>query len=95
MLCQMINFTSDGRVNMRTYIHAEQAEEKRPAINPIIMAEAMQRHDLPYELHIFQEGQHGMSVGNNAPGKSLDDSPYPSVDMWVPLCENWINSLFH
>jgi hypothetical protein len=66
-----------------------------PAINPIIMAEAMQRHDLPYELHIFQEGQHGMSVGNNAPGKSLDDSPYPSVDMWVPLCENWMNSLFH
>lgn len=66
-----------------------------PAINPILMAEAMQRHDLPYELHIFQEGQHGMSVGNNAPGKSLDDSPNPSVDMWVPLCENWINSLFH
>jgi hypothetical protein len=29
MLCRMINFTSDGRVNMRTYIHAKQAEEKR------------------------------------------------------------------
>ncbi len=32
MLCQIIHFTSDGRVNMRTYIYAEQGEEKRPAI---------------------------------------------------------------
>jgi acetyl esterase/lipase len=65
-----------------------------PAINPIMMAEAMQKNDLPYELHIFQEGQHGRSVGNNAPGQNLEDSEYPSVDMWVPLCHNWIKNLF-
>ena len=65
-----------------------------PAINPIMMAEAMQKNELPYELHIFQEGHHGMSVGNNAPGKSLEGSEYPSVDLWVTLCENWLNSLF-
>jgi len=64
------------------------------ANQPIMMAEAMLENDLPFELHIFQEGAHGMSVGNNAPGKSLEDSEYPSIDLWVPLCENWLNNLF-
>lgn len=55
----------------------------------------MQKYDLPYERHVFQEGEHCLSVGNNAPGKTLTDSPYLSVDTWVPLCVNWINNLFH
>ena len=54
--------------------------------------------DLPFELHLFQGGEHGMSVCN-----SLDSyqGPHreereqnPNVGMWVPMCTNWINRLF-
>ncbi|MDR1971918.1 MAG: hypothetical protein LBQ46_08340 [Treponema sp.] len=64
-----------------------------PVINPILMADAMSKHNLPFEMHIFQSGQHGMSVNNaltNPTGEGID----PSVGMWVPLCTQWLKSLF-
>ena len=69
-----------------------------PAINPVMIAEKMIEYDLPFELHLFQGGEHGMSVCNNlssynAEAKKLNEEN-PNVGMWVPLCVNWINSLF-
>ncbi|MHB9295908.1 putative Acetylxylan esterase [Pillotina sp. SPG140] len=64
-----------------------------PVINPILMAEAMTKYKLPFEMHIFQKGEHGMSVNNmlsNPSGEGLD----PSVSMWVPLCSQWLRSIF-
>ena len=36
-----------------------------PAINPVMIAGKMIEYGLPFELHIFQGGEHGMSVCNN------------------------------
>lgn len=65
-----------------------------PAVSPLVMAEALYEHDVPFEVHVFEEGQHGMSVGNNAPGGDLENSQYPNVDMWVPMCVNWLDNQF-
>ncbi len=46
-----------------------------PVINPILMAEAMIKYKLPFEMHIFQSGEHGMSVCNelfNPTGEKMD-----------------------
>jgi acetyl esterase/lipase len=62
-------------------------------INPILMAEAMTKCKLPFEMHIFQNGEHGMSVNNmlsNPLGEGLD----PSVGMRVPLCSQWLRLIF-
>lgn len=70
-----------------------------PAINPIMIAGKMIEYGLPFELHIFQGGEHGMSVCNNLSSYQgvartrSDESP--GVRMWVPLCVSWINQLFH
>ena len=64
-----------------------------PVINPILMGEAMSKHKLPFEMHIFQNGLHGMSVSNtlsDPSGGRID----PAVAMWVPLCTLWIKSIF-
>ena len=63
-----------------------------------MIAEKMIEYDLPFELHLFQGGEHGMSVCNNlsaynAEAKKLNKEN-PNVGMWVPMCVNWINSLF-
>lgn len=36
-----------------------------PAINPVMFAGKMIEYGLPFELHIFRGGEHGMSVCNN------------------------------
>lgn len=63
-----------------------------PVINPIVMAEAMTKHKLPFELHIFQEGEHGMSVDNalSHPSQAHDTS----VGVWVLLAANWLRRVF-
>jgi hypothetical protein len=59
------------------------------------MAEAMTKHDRSYELHIFQEGCHGMSVSNNLSSYKDEETLHnPNVGMWVSLCSNWLYSLF-
>lgn len=66
-----------------------------PAINPLLLAKAMQKHNLPYELHLFQAGKHGMSVSNNLSAYNEPDFRHPSVDMWVQLCTNWLYDIFN
>jgi len=57
------------------------------------MAEKMSRHKLPFELHIFQSGEHGMSVSNilsSPSGERIDGS----VGLWVQLCSMWLKKIF-
>ena len=69
-----------------------------PPINQPMVAEKLIKYGIPFEMHIFQGGEHGMSVCNNL--SSYDDEAKklneenPNVALWVPMCTNWINSLF-
>lgn len=62
-----------------------------PVINPLLMAEAMSKHKLPFELHIFQQGEHGMSVDNNLSHPS--ETHNTNVGQWIPLVVNWLRQL--
>ena len=70
-----------------------------PAVNPARIAGKLLELDLPFALHIFQGGEHGMSVCNRL--SSYDERARernrdnPNAALWVPLCVNWINGLFH
>lgn len=65
-----------------------------PAVNQLMFAQAMQKYNLPYELHIFQNGRHGMSVSNDLSAYKDKNYQNNSVSMWVPLCTNWLRNLF-
>lgn len=60
-----------------------------PVVNPLLLANKMAELQLPFELHIYQSGRHGMSVNNrltNPSGEGIDES----VQSWVPLCVLWL-----
>ena len=69
-----------------------------PAINPVMIAAKMLELNLPFELHLFQGGEHGMSVCNRLSSYGEEDRELnnrnPNVAMWVPMCINWMNDLF-
>ena len=54
-----------------------------PAINSMLYAAALQKCDVPYELHIFPFGQHGKAL-------ALDDA---SVGQWRQLLRQWLASM--
>lgn len=59
------------------------------AVHSMKVAEKMMEYNRPFELHIFQSGDHMMSVNNRLTdprGKQTDES----VSQWVPLCDAWL-----
>ena len=69
-----------------------------PAINPVMIAGKMIEYGLPFELRIFQGGEHGISVCNNLSSYNEEaqrlNQENPNVKLWVPMCVNWLNGLF-
>lgn len=50
-----------------------------PFKNSLLYAEALQAKGIPFEMHIFPRGGHGLGL--------RDDIPY--VQRWAKLCEDW------
>ena len=66
-----------------------------PAKNALDLASALNDKALPYELHIFQKGTHGMSVCNDLSDFLAPEAVRPkNAGSWVELCTQWIKELF-
>lgn len=66
-----------------------------PVENSLLMAAALRKQGIPFELHIFQNGPHGLSLCNQqtaAPG--ANDFRNSHAEHWFRLCIEWCNQLF-
>lgn len=57
-----------------------QSSEDSPH-NGMALASALMQHKLPFEIHIFEKGEHGLAV--------TDDPP---CNAWLPLCVEWLKT---
>ena len=59
--------------------------------NSLYYAAALKEHNVPYELHIFESGVHGLSIADRET-MPVDMPQYynENVQKWVPLCVNWL-----
>jgi acetyl esterase/lipase len=48
--------------------------------NSLLFAEALRKAKVPYELHVFEKGPHGVGLAQNNPALSI----------WPKLLENWL-----
>lgn len=60
----------------------------------IHFAEQLYQHGVPFELHIFGNGGHGMSLCTPLTSYGFDNYP-PNMDQWFPLCVGWLKNLYH
>ena len=51
-----------------------------PVENSLLFAEALRKHKVPYELHVFEHGRHGVGLAAND----------PVLGLWPKLLENWL-----
>jgi len=51
-----------------------------PVINAVVMAQALSEKKIPYELHIFPHGHHGLDLAKGAVG----------VERWTALVDAWL-----
>ena len=65
-------------------------DESVPVQNSLLLANALEECDIPYELHLFAKGQHGMSTCTNEV-----NTPSAENSVWVPLCTRWLANVLN
>lgn len=60
-----------------------------PVENSLLFAQALRRYGVPFELHIYPQGHHGLSLATEQSG-SEPDKLEPHCSTWVPLCDEWL-----
>ena len=70
-----------------TFLAHTAADEGVPVENSLAYALALKKAKVPFELHVFQKGQHGLGLGTGWVGHI---NPEPTFQAWPKLCETWL-----
>lgn len=65
-------------------------DEMVPVENSFLFAEAMKKAKIPFELHIYQEGVHGLGLGTRETKDVAANRENAHVTSWIDLCAAWI-----
>lgn len=76
-----------------TFIWATVADALVPVEHSTRMATALATNGIPFEMHLFEEGRHGLSLANEAAAGSLLDVDVDAAK-WVSLVEAWLKKRF-
>ena len=64
-----------------------------PVENSLLFAQALRSENIPFELHIFPEGPHGLSLATEETTEN-GDRVYQDVAIWINLCITWLTNQF-
>lgn len=65
------------------------ADPAVPVENSLLLARALQKNKVPFELHLFAEGGHGMSLCTSEVGTRDAHNAH-----WMELCLEWLGRIF-
>lgn len=65
-----------------------------PVENSILMASALRKAGVPFEIHIFPEGEHGLSLASPVVERENGHGVQTQCAQWVPLADAWLERLF-
>lgn len=71
------------------FIWSTATDEMVPVQQSLRMANALAEKNIPFELHIFKEGQHGLSIATQAAASSRNQIN-DDVAGWVVHAEKWL-----
>ena len=75
------------------FIWATSTDELVPVQHSLLMAQALSEAGIPYELHIFEQGQHGLSLADQSSAASLSQCS-ADVAAWAALAGKWLEKRF-
>lgn len=78
----------------KTFLWHTFADQAVPVENSLLFANALREHDIPFELHIYPEGRHGLALAIPDTGLTQDDVVSANVKGWIDLACNWLWEVF-
>lgn len=72
-----------------TYLWHTADDNGVPAQNSLMYAHALAEHGVPFSLHIYPHGAHGLSTADNATCEHLEENVAPATH-WPDHLKNWL-----
>lgn len=76
-----------------TFLWATSEDNMVPVLNRINMAHSLAENGIPFELHIFERGAHGLSLANQTTALSKAEINYDAAK-WTDLADAWLIKRF-
>ena len=89
-------FSLEKRVNDKTpkaFIWQTFADRTVPVQNSLLLAEALSENAIPFELHVYPKGKHGLGLGTKISAKN-ETYVEKDVQSWVFLLKRWLEDNF-
>ncbi len=64
-----------------------------PVENSMYFAAALRKHNIPFEMHIYPEGWHGMSLATPEVSANKSGKLYDHVGTWFKLAVEWTDTV--
>ncbi|KAA8746148.1 alpha/beta hydrolase [Paenibacillus sp. UASWS1643] len=77
-----------------TFIFHTYEDQLVPVSNALTFADALNRAKVPFEMHIFTKGVHGLSLARPHTSGGLRSMVDPAVAQWFRLCITWLSNIF-
>ncbi len=65
-----------------------------PVENSLLLAEAMKKENIPFELHIFPSGDHGLGLADEITLSPNRTEINEGAAQWIDLCRRWLHEIF-
>jgi dipeptidyl aminopeptidase/acylaminoacyl peptidase len=63
--------------------------------NSLLLANAFTKAGVPFELHIYPDGVHGLSLSTKETWSQNPKTLVPHADSWMPLAIRWVKDFGH
>lgn len=75
------------------FLWATASDELVPVQHTIRMSYALAEKHIPFEMHVFEEGPHGLSLANQASAEAKSQI-FPDAAKWADLAGCWLEKRF-
>ncbi len=91
---ELLKLTSiENRVDSHTpaaFIWHTFADGSVPVENSLLLADALKKENIPFELHIFPTGGHGLAMATEMTLSNSRKELDAGAAQWISLCKNWL-----
>lgn len=76
-----------------TFLWATSEDSLVPVQHTILMSKALADKKIPFEVHIFESGPHGLATATQSSAMSRSNCN-PDAAKWLPMCDAWLMKRF-
>ena len=76
----------------KTFMWHTFSDESVPMENSLLFANALRENNIPFELHIFPKGNHGLGLGSKETDVKEGTKYQPECSVWPDMFKTWLEN---